>query len=95
MAYETVRFPYPGTIDADGHILEPASLWEDYLEARYRDRALRVCVDDAGLEYLEINGRPSDRTNRGSLGLMGAMGESRGETEPGSALHGFDSFRWW
>ena len=32
MAYEIKRFPYPGTIDADGHILEPADLWENYLE---------------------------------------------------------------
>ena len=32
MAYEILRFPYPGTIDADGHVLEPADLWEDYLE---------------------------------------------------------------
>ncbi len=75
MPYEIVRFPYPGTVDADGHVLEPASLWEDYLEAGYRDRALRVRVDDDGLEYLEIDGRKSERTHRGSLGLMGAMGD--------------------
>ncbi len=75
MAYQVLRFPYDGTIDADGHVLEPATLWEDYLEARYRGRALRVRVDDDGLEYLEIDGRMSERTNRGSLGLMGAMGD--------------------
>jgi predicted TIM-barrel fold metal-dependent hydrolase len=81
MAYEITRFPYPGTIDADGHVLEPATLWEDYLEARYRDRAMRVRVDGDGLEYLEIDGRASERTNRGSLGLMGAMGDL--EARPG------------
>jgi hypothetical protein len=32
MGYEIVRFPYDGTIDADGHVLEPATLWEEYLE---------------------------------------------------------------
>jgi uncharacterized protein len=74
MAYEIKRFPYPGTIDADGHVLEPPDLWENYLEARYLPRALRIRVDDAGYEYLEIDQRPSQRTNRGSLGLMGAMG---------------------
>ena len=31
-----------GAIDADGHILEPADLWEKYLEPKYRDRALRI-----------------------------------------------------
>lgn len=75
MAYEIKRFPYEGTIDADGHVLEPPDLWENYLEDAYKDRALRIKVDEDGLEYLEINGRPSVRTNKGSLGIMGAMGE--------------------
>jgi predicted TIM-barrel fold metal-dependent hydrolase len=75
MGYEIVRFPYDGTIDADGHVLEAPSLWEEYLEERYRPRALRIRVDDAGLEYLEIDGKPSVRTRDGSLGLLGAMGD--------------------
>lgn len=74
MAYEIKRFPYDGAIDADGHVLEPPDLWETYLEEKYRDRALRIRVDDEGLEYLEINGKPSKRTAKGSLGIMGAMG---------------------
>ena len=75
MAYEIKRFPFDGTIDADGHILEPPDLWETYLEAEHQPRALRIGVDDNGYEYLEINGRPSVRSRRGSLGLLGAMGE--------------------
>lgn len=75
MAYEIKRFPHPGTVDADGHILEPPDLWERYLESQYRERALRIQVDDAGYEYLEIDGQPSKRSNKGSLGLLGAMGE--------------------
>ena len=75
MSYEIKRFPYDGTIDADGHVLEPATLWEDYLEAKYQDRAIRVKVDADGLEYLELNGAPSKRTVKGVLGLMGAMGQ--------------------
>lgn len=74
MAYEIKRFPHDGTIDADGHILEPPNLWETYLEARYRDRALRIRVDDDGYEYLEIDRKPSARSTKGSLGLLGAMG---------------------
>ncbi len=76
MPYEIVRFPYDGSIDADGHVLEPAWLWEEYLEARYRERALRIRTDAEGLEYLEIDGRPSRRTNKGILGLLGAMGDT-------------------
>jgi predicted TIM-barrel fold metal-dependent hydrolase len=82
MPYEIVRFPYDGTIDADGHVLEPATLWEDYLEPRYRERALRIRTDDEGFEYLEIGGKPSVRTTRGALGLMGAMGDVDARPSP-------------
>ena len=75
MAYEIKRFPYDNTIDADGHILEPPDLWENYLEEKYKPVALRIKADDDGLEYLEINGQPSKRSRKGSLGLLGAMGE--------------------
>jgi hypothetical protein len=34
----TERMPFPGVIDADGHILEPPDLWGRYTEPRYRDR---------------------------------------------------------
>ncbi|TDJ65532.1 MAG: amidohydrolase [Proteobacteria bacterium] len=74
MAYKVKRFPYDGTIDADGHVLEPPDLWENYLESQYRVRALRIKVDDDGFEYLEIDRRPSKRTNKGYLGTLGAMG---------------------
>ncbi len=74
MAYEIKRFPYDGTIDADGHVLEPPDLWENYLESKYLERALRIKVDDEGFEYLEINGKPSERTNRGYPGTLGGMG---------------------
>jgi hypothetical protein len=82
MAYEVVRFPYDGTIDADGHVLDSPTLWEDYLEPRHRARAIRIRVDDEGLEYLEIDGRPSERTRRGSLGLLGAMGDVHARPSP-------------
>lgn len=82
MPYEIVRFPYDGTIDADGHVLESPTLWEDYLEARHRDRALRIRTDDEGFEYLEIAGKPSVRTNRGSLGVLGAMGDLEARPSP-------------
>jgi predicted TIM-barrel fold metal-dependent hydrolase len=67
--------PYGGAVDADGHILEPPDLWERYLEPQYRDRALRVVLDDRGLEALEIGGQPSLMTRRGSMSVLGAMGD--------------------
>ncbi|MDA0791160.1 MAG: amidohydrolase family protein [Proteobacteria bacterium] len=82
MAYEIKRFPFDGTVDADGHILEPADLWENYLERNFKPRALRICVDDEGFEYLEIDRKPSARSRRGSLGLLGAMGEENLSPSP-------------
>jgi predicted TIM-barrel fold metal-dependent hydrolase len=65
---------YRGAVDADGHILEPPDLWERYLEPQYRDRALRIVLDDRGLEQLEIGGKPSVMSRRGSPSILGAMG---------------------
>lgn len=28
-----------GAVDADGHLLEDASLWHHYIEAKHKDRA--------------------------------------------------------
>ncbi|MEM7365129.1 MAG: amidohydrolase family protein [Pseudomonadota bacterium] len=75
MAYEIKRFPYDGTVDADGHVLEPPDLWEQYLENEYKPRAMRIKVDGDGYEYLEIDQKPSTRTRKGSLGVIGAMGD--------------------
>jgi uncharacterized protein len=73
--YEVKRFGYDGTIDADGHLLEPDTLWKEYLDPGFEDRTMSIELDDDGLEYLQIDGRPSDRTVRGVISLMGAMGE--------------------
>lgn len=72
---DVYRIRYSGAVDADGHILEPANLWEDYIEARYRDRAMRIARDEAGLEYLEIGGVPSKMTRKGYPATLGRMGE--------------------
>ena len=29
-------------IDADGHILEPLDLWDNYIDPKFRDRAPRI-----------------------------------------------------
>jgi hypothetical protein len=48
-------------IESDGHILEPPQLWQQYLEAKYKDRAIRMEKDQSGVEYLIIDGQPSVR----------------------------------
>jgi len=69
------QLPARGIIDADGHVLEPADLWEDYVEERYRERGIRLRVDPAGLEYLEVDGVPMTLLSPGALGMLGAMGD--------------------
>ena len=39
------RLKHAGAVDADGHVLEDAGLWDHYIESRYRDRALRMKRD--------------------------------------------------
>ena len=80
--YEIKRFPFDGTIDADGHLLEPDWLWEKYLDPAFKDRAMGIKPDEHGLEYLQIDGRPSERTIKGVISLMGAMGEDDPRPSP-------------
>ncbi len=75
---ELPRIRFPGAVDGDGHVLEPPDLWERYLEPRHRDRALRIRKDDRGLEYLEIDGRPSKIIRNGFPAGLGAMDRRAG-----------------
>ena len=62
-------------IDVDGHILEPHGLWEEYVEPAFRERTLKILEDDAGLEYLSVDGKPSGFARGGTLGALGAIGQ--------------------
>ena len=62
-------------IDVDGHILERHGLWEDYIEPKYRARALKILEDEEGLEYLSVDGQPSWFFRGGTLGALGAIGQ--------------------
>jgi uncharacterized protein len=80
--YQVKRFPYDGTVDADGHLLEPDWLWREYLDPGFEERMMSIELDADGLEYLQIDGRPSERTVRGVISLMGAMGEDDPRPSP-------------
>src|SRR5579864_8492659 len=43
-------------IDADGHIVEPRKLWEEYVEPEFRDRVVRVDRSPEGLDEFWVNG---------------------------------------
>src|SRR3954470_4369225 len=74
--HETHRLSFEGAVDADGHILEPPDLWENYIDPKYRDRALRIVRDEDGLEELEIGGLRSKLSRRGFPSTLGAMGDA-------------------
>jgi predicted TIM-barrel fold metal-dependent hydrolase len=73
--HETGRLSFSGAVDADGHILEPPDLWETYLDPQYRDRALRIVLDERGLEELQIGGERSRMSRKGFPSTLGAMGD--------------------
>lgn len=85
---------FDNIIDADGHVLEPADLWERYIDPVYRDRALRI-RRDGEREVLEIDGKPSQFFDIKVFTMLGAMGKSSeeiaammGQPYPGSAPFG-------
>ena len=73
--HETQRLSHHGAVDADGHILEPADLWERYIDPGFRDVALRIVLDEDGLEELEIGGKRSQMSVKGFPSTLGAMGD--------------------
>ena len=64
-------------VDADSHIMEPADLWQEYMAPQFRDRALRINVDEFGLEYLDIDGKISIGYNGGTLGRIAGIDQTR------------------
>ena len=79
------KLKFKGAVDADGHILEAADLWETHCESKYRSTAVRIKVDDQGLDYLEICGKPSRVSRKGVFSGIGSMGQvtrEKGEFDP-------------
>ncbi len=50
----------PRVIDSDGHMIEPASLWTDYVEPAFRDRAPQVVTNARGEQLLGLGGIAMD-----------------------------------
>ena len=63
-------------VDVDGHILEPADLWLEYIEPAFRDRAMRVEEDRAGLECWSVDRRPIAFFSGGTAADAASIGKS-------------------
>src|SRR4030081_2466169 len=60
-------------IDADGHVLEPVNLWDDYIDPAFRDRRPQRFVDSDGKDRLKIDGMAfGGKKGIGALGAVGA-----------------------
>jgi len=61
-------------IDADGHILEPLDIWDNYMDPKYRDRAPRLVLEnESGKEKLEVEGQLlGSQQGMGGIGGVGA-----------------------
>ena len=73
--HDVHKIAHRGGVDADGHILEPPDLWQEYLENRYKDRALRIEIEpERGLEVFMIDNQRSKLARPGMVSTLGAMG---------------------
>ncbi len=60
-------------IDADGHVLEPTTLWNDYMDPAFRDRAPRLIRNNDGKEMLLVEEKIlGSQQGMGGIGGVGA-----------------------
>lgn len=60
------------TIDADGHVMEPAGMWQRFIDPALRERAPRLVRDGNGHTRILVDGRLSPRAE-GANSVSGAM----------------------
>lgn len=64
-------------VDADGHVLEPPDMWEQYIEPKFRDRCPKLTVREDGTEVFRIEDHELDLGS--TFGLLGSIGSREGE----------------
>src|SRR4249919_3403432 len=65
-------------IDADGHILEPVDIWENYIDPKFRDQAPRIVIEnETGKEKLDVQGQLLG--SQQGMGGIGGVGARQGE----------------
>ena len=67
------------TVDADGHILEPLTLWDDYIDPAFRDRRPQHVIDENGAERISVEGKLLG--NPRGIGSLGSIGVRQGEVK--------------
>lgn len=70
-------------VDADGHVLEPMTLWDRFLEPGHRQFAPRVVRNDWGLDTVFVG---AQEIVTAPLGLLGTPGSRMDETDPAKKI---------
>jgi hypothetical protein len=78
-------------IDADGHVLERFSLWEEYMDPAFRDRRPRMVIDENGKERIGVEGKLLG--NPRGIGSLGAVGVRQGAVKPDAQKYAEGSTR--
>jgi uncharacterized protein len=69
-------------IDADGHVLEPPDLWENYIDPKFREICPKLLITEDGREVLRLEGDQAIDLGRGkkplTLGGLGTFGARAG-----------------
>ncbi len=82
-------------IDLDGHVFEPDSLWDEYLDPKYRARRPQLRIDERNTTRYEIDGRLiPPGTGRGAWapeGIMEATTHRDGGIDPHARLVDMDA----
>jgi predicted TIM-barrel fold metal-dependent hydrolase len=78
MAQATAR-----VVDADGHVLEPMSLWDRHLDPRHRKHAPRIVRNDWGLDTVYVG---AQEIVTAPLGLLGTPGSHMDEADPAKKI---------
>ena len=60
-------------IDADGHILEPFTLWGEYLDPKFRERAPKLIKDENGIQKLLLEDKQADAVELPPYGVAVAL----------------------
>jgi predicted TIM-barrel fold metal-dependent hydrolase len=72
-----------GVVDADGHVLEPMSLWDRHLDPRHRACAPRIVRNDWGLDTVYVG---AQEIVTAPLGLLGTPGSHMDEADPAKKI---------
>ena len=67
-------------IDSDGHILEPLTLWNDYMDPGFRDRAPKLVIDKDGKGRLLVEEQILG--SQQGMGGIGGLARVKGSSRP-------------